>query len=113
MDLNHLLLGLCLPSLVSAQISVSESEQFLCIQNGANDFLCYHKVALEPPTGVDPVFRRNAVIHPIKTPNNGVLTGVHPDDHYHHIGVWHAWVKTIHGLDQPDFCTDGIWYHHL
>jgi hypothetical protein len=103
MDLKHLLLGLCLPSLVSAQISVSESEQFLSIQNGANDFLCYHKAALEPPTGVDPVFRRNAVIHPIKTPNNGVLTGVHPDDHYHHIGIWHAWVKTVHGLDQPDF----------
>jgi len=103
MDLKHLLLGLCLSSLVPAQISVSESEGFLSIQNGTNDFLCYHKVALEPPTGVDTVFRRNAVIHPIKTPKNGVLTGVHPDDHYHHIGIWHAWVKTIHGWDHPDF----------
>ena len=103
MDLKHLLLGLHLSSLVSAEISVRESEQFLSIQNGTNDFLCSPKVALESPDGVDTVFRRNAVIHPIKTPKNGVLTGVHPDDNYHHIGIWHAWVKMIHGWDQPDF----------
>jgi hypothetical protein len=28
---------------------------------------------------------------------------MHPKDHYHHFGLWHAWVKTKHGEDEPDF----------
>ena len=103
MTLKYFLLGISLPTLVSAEITVNESDQLLTIQNGSNDFLCYHKAEIEPPAGVDRAFRRSGILHPIKAPSNGVLTGIHPDDHYHHIGVWHAWVQTVHGLDKPDF----------
>ena len=103
MSLKNVLWALCIPSLASAQISVGENENQLMISNEANDLLCYHKGPIEPPTGVDRVFRRSGVLHPIKTPGNGVITGIHPSDHYHHIGIWHAWVNTVHGLDKPDF----------
>jgi len=103
MALKKILFGLGVSSVVSAEILVNESEQLLSIQNGANDFLCYHKAEIQPPAGVDRAFRRSGILHPIKAPSNGVLTGIHPSDHYHHIGVWHAWVQTVHGLDKPDF----------
>jgi hypothetical protein len=32
-----------------------------------------------------------------------VVTGIHPHDHYHHFGLWHAWVKTTHKGRAIDF----------
>ena len=31
------------------------------------------------------------------------VTGIHPSYHYHHYGLWHAWVKCVHGDDEIDF----------
>ena len=66
--------------------------------------LTYHVAAMPPPKGVDRVFDRSGFIHPMHAPAGGVVTGIHPDDHYHHLGLWHAWVKTeYNGKKGPDF----------
>jgi len=31
------------------------------------------------------------------------MTGIHPDDHFHHLGLWHAWVKCVVDGEEVDF----------
>ncbi len=55
--------------------------------------LVYHKAEHPAPAGADPAFRRSGFIHPLCSPSGGILTGVRPADHLHHMGLWHAWVR--------------------
>ena len=80
-----------------------ESEESIVLYHGENDVLTYHKAEVDPPAGVDPVFRRSGFIHPVKTPGGFVITSTHPADHHHHIGLWHAWVNTKHDGKALDF----------
>lgn len=84
-------------------IKVDETKDTLSISSDGNPVLTYHKAEIDPPPGVDPIYKRSGFIHPLSSPKGGVVTGIHPDDHYHHLGIWHAWVMTGHGSDQPDF----------
>ena len=94
--------------LVSAQeIRVVESEKEIVIFRGNTDILTYHKTEVPPPEGAKETYRRSGFIHPLKSPQGGIVTGIHPSDHLHHLGLWHAWVKTKHGKDQPDFWNLG------
>ena len=70
-----------------------ETEATIVLKYGDLEFLTYHKAEVDPPEGVDPIYKRSGFIHPVKTPQGDVLTGIHPADHYHHLGLWHAWVK--------------------
>lgn len=95
-------------SLVGAEeLKVVESGQSIVISRGATDILTYHKSEVEPPKGAQEDYRRSGFIHPLKSPKGGVVTGIHPDDHLHHLGLWHAWVKTKHGKEEPDFWNLG------
>ncbi len=87
----------------SEGISVKETDDTLVITRGAIPVLTYHKAEVAPPDGVDPVFRRSGFIHPLHAPGGGIVTGIHPDDHYHHLGLWHAWVQTEYQGKAPDF----------
>jgi hypothetical protein len=49
------------------------------------------------------VFVRNGFIHPLYTPKGAIVTGIHPTDHYHHLGLWHAWVHGEHEGKPVDF----------
>ena len=94
--------------LVSAQeIRVVESEKEIVIFRGNTDILTYHKTEVPPPEGAKQTYRRSGFIHPLKSPQGGIVTGIHPSDHLHHLGLWHAWVKSKHGKDQPDFWNLG------
>lgn len=90
-------------SLLAGEIRIEEDARSLCVMHDQNLVLTYHKADVAPPDGVDEVYRRSGFIHPLKTPKGGTITGIHPDDHYHHLGIWHAWVKSEHGQDHPDF----------
>jgi hypothetical protein len=95
---------LVLPLMVSAgPLSVTESEDAITITNGDKPVLTYHKALVPPPKGVDSAYHRSGFIHPIHTPKGAIVTGIHPHDHYHHVGLWHAWVNTKHGKDKVDF----------
>lgn len=93
--------------LEAEQLSVKETGKTIEIMRGEIPVLTYHKAEVDPPAGVDPVYKRSGFIHPLCAPNGEPVTGIHPRDHYHHIGLWHAWVKTKHGKDEPDFWNLG------
>ncbi len=87
------LLGSVTAEETAATFGLQETEAAIVLRHGDLDFLTYHKAEVPPPPEADPVFARSGFIHPLKTPSGHVLTGIHPDDHYHHLGLWHAWVK--------------------
>ena len=89
------------------QVRVVESEKDIVIFRGNTDILTYHKIEVAPPEGAKKIYRRSGFIHPLKSPKGGIVTGIHPSDHLHHLGLWHAWVKSKHGVDQPDFWNLG------
>jgi Methane oxygenase PmoA len=89
--------------LAASEVIVIENADTIQIQRGDMTVLEYHKTEIAVPAGVDPAFRRSGFIHPLNTPAGEPITGIQPEDHYHHLGLWHAWVKARHGEDNPDF----------
>ncbi|MEM8955272.1 MAG: PmoA family protein [Verrucomicrobiota bacterium] len=87
----------------AATLEAVETEDAISIFHGDEVVLIYHKAEVMPPEGVDAVFKRSGFIHPIKTLKGVEVTGTRPDDHYHHMGLWHAWVKTKHDGEEVDF----------
>ncbi len=55
--------------------------------------LRYRHKMVEPPEGLEAVYRRNAYIHPLWTPSGLVVTDDFPPDHPHQKGVWFAWTS--------------------
>ena len=88
---------------IAEPVTVELKDTFLVLTGGRTEILRYHTAELEPPDGMKKIYRKSGFIHPLRTPKGGVLTGVHPEDHPHHTGLWHGWVKTRHGLENPDF----------
>tara|TARA_Y100001934_G_C12268287_1_gene733521 strand:- start:127 stop:1080 length:954 start_codon:yes stop_codon:yes gene_type:complete len=85
-------------------ITLKQSPRSLQLMRGKTPILVYHTADVPSPKGVDSVFDRSGFIHPLHAPSGGVVTGIHPIDHYHHLGLWHAWVKTEYdGKKGPDF----------
>jgi len=79
---------------ISNALEVKENSKHIAIVDAENTILLYHKEEMYPPKGSDPAYKRSAFIHPLKTPKGASLTSIHPADHIHHMGLWHAWVKT-------------------
>jgi len=82
---------------------LEETDDTLVIWHGKNAVVTYHKAEVPPPDGVDPVYTRSGLLHPVRSPSGGGVTGIHPKDHYHHLGFWHAWVNCEHGGKPVDF----------
>lgn len=101
------LIALSSAPLTAKELTVSETDEAITITRGDTMVLTYHKAAVPPPEGVKPIYKRSGFIHPLCAPNGEPMTGIHPKDHYHHMGLWHAWVKTKHGKDTPDFWNLG------
>ncbi|WP_221030772.1 PmoA family protein [Actomonas aquatica] len=91
----------------SPKLQVVEDADTLTVTRGETTVLAYRKTPLPLPEGVDPVFARTGYIHPLVTPAGGVVTSVYAPDHYHHLGLWHAWVKTHHRGRALDFWNIG------
>ena len=102
-----LLTGLLLACGQAAPLSVVEDADTISVRRGEALVLAYRKTAVTLPEGVDPVFARNGYIHPLVTPAGGVVTSIYAPDHYHHLGLWHAWVKTHHRGQERDFWDIG------
>ena len=90
-----------------AEVTLKKTDEALVLLRGETPILTYHVAEVPPPEGVDPVYRRSGFIHPLHAPSGGKVSGIHPADHYHHIGLWHAWVKTKYGKHAPDFWNLG------
>ena len=96
---------------IDGRVDSAEQPAVVCRQTeGAIELLCrgrlvlkYHTQVLEPPNGVDPVYRRSGFIHPVVTPSGRELTCAYPRDHLHQHGVFCAWVKTTFEGHPVDF----------
>jgi hypothetical protein len=91
-------LNMCL-----AKLGIEETDIQIEITSDGNSVLVYHKAIVPPPEGQPKYFERSGFIHPIKAPSGGVVTGIHPEDHIHHLGLWHAWVHSSHNGRSLDF----------
>lgn len=90
-------------SAASGNLSIRETDTYIEIFSGNQSVLKYHKAVMPPPEGQPKYFERSGFIHPIKAPSGGTVTGIHPADHIHHMGLWHAWVETYHDGRNLDF----------
>ena len=63
----------------------------------------YHKAIVEPPAGIDPLYRRSGFIHPLATRSGLVVTDDFPPDHAHQHGLFFAWVNTTFDGRKVDF----------
>lgn len=93
----------CAGHIGAQSLRVEEKADTIEIRRGEVPVLTYHKAVVQPPAGQDPAFARSGFIHPLHTPAGGVVTGIHPADHIHHLGLWHAWVHGEHGGKEVDF----------
>ncbi len=97
-----LILGLASQTF-SGSLTATETSDQIVIANGDSPVLTYQKAIVPPPPQVDPIFARSGFIHPVHAPSGGIVTGIHPADHYHHLGLWHAWVHGEHEDRPVDF----------
>lgn len=88
-------------------LSVSKKNGLLSIKNNAKTLLGYQYGVLYPPKGVDSAYQRSGFFHPINTLKGYRLTRIHPEDHYHHFGMWNPWTKTLFEGDTLDFWNIG------
>jgi hypothetical protein len=77
-------------------MEVEDTRKALILKKDGKTVLQYNYAYLEPPTGVDAVFRRSGFLHPVCSPAGNVLTTVQPKDHYHHFGIWNPWTHVVY-----------------
>jgi hypothetical protein len=63
----------------------------------------YHKAVTEPPSGIDPVYRRSGFVHPLATRSGLVVTDDFSPEHPHQHGLFTAWVNTTYDGRKVDF----------
>ncbi|MBN1817196.1 MAG: PmoA family protein [Sedimentisphaerales bacterium] len=78
----------------SGRVQVSKDDKVILVKVGDNNVLQYHHAIVPSPAGQSPLFNRSGFIHPFWSPAGAVMTNIHPQDHYHHIGFWMPWTTT-------------------
>jgi hypothetical protein len=75
----------------------------LTLTVGGRPVLRYNHATIEPPSGIDPLYRRSGFIHPLTTPSGRVVTDDFAPDHAHQHGLFFAWVNTTFDGHKVDF----------
>ena len=77
-----------------SSMGYTHNNESLVLKKGEQPVLsCRHSI-YPAPNGVDEIYKRNAYIHPLYSPDGNILTRIQPPDHYHHYGIWNPWTKT-------------------
>ncbi|MCC5023477.1 MAG: PmoA family protein [Candidatus Synoicihabitans palmerolidicus] len=84
---------------VGERLTVEETDALVMIARGRAPALTDHTALVPAPQGVS----SSGFIHSLHAPNGGVVTSIHAKDHYHHMGLWHAWVHTTLRGRELDF----------
>ncbi len=82
---------------------LADTGESLDIRANGQTLLSYVYSETMPPDTVDPVYKRSAYIHPLRSPGGEILTRIQPPDHYHHYGIWNPWTHTRIDGEQIDF----------
>ena len=75
-------------------LQVTKDDSVLVLRKGKQRILQYNHAIVPAPEGQSKLYDRGGFIHPLWSPSGSVLTNIHPDDHYHHLGIWMPWTKT-------------------
>ena len=84
-------------------VCATQNEKVLELQKDGTKVLSYNHAIVPPPAGQSELYNRSGFIHPLWSPSGSVLTNIHPDDHYHHVGIWMPWTKTKFEGQETDF----------
>ncbi|HEC02094.1 MAG TPA: hypothetical protein ENI81_01030, partial [Phycisphaerales bacterium] len=97
-------------------VTTKQDDKVIQIKKDGTKVLSYNH-ALVPPPPLEQMndrnkkkrdlYYRSAFIHPLWSPTGSVLTNIHPDDHYHHVGIWMPWTKTKFEGKPTDFWNIG------
>jgi len=91
----------------SSVIRAVPDDKKLVLQKNSKNVLQYNHAVVFPPDGIDPLYKRSGFIHPLWSPAGNVLTRIQPPDHYHHVGIWNPWTKTLFEGKNVDFWNLG------
>jgi hypothetical protein len=100
----------------AAGVSANKNNKVLWIEKDGKKVLSYNHALVPPPPMEDmgekykqtrDLYYRSGFIHPLWSPTGSVLTNIHPDDHYHHVGIWMPWTKTKFEGKDVDFWNLG------
>ena len=84
-------------------IKAERKDGALTLSSNGKPILSYQIETINPPKGINPLFKRSAFIHPLYSPEGEVLTRIQAPDHYHHYGLWNPWTLTFIGKREVDF----------
>ena len=75
-------------------VQVTKDDSVLILRKDKQKILQYNHAIVPAPEGQSKLYDRGGFIHPLWSPSGSILTEIHPDDHYHHLGIWMPWTKT-------------------
>ncbi len=84
-------------------VTATDSEREITLRVGDKPVLAYNRSVLEPPEGVDSVFRSSGFIHPVYTPSGKIITDAYPADHLHQHAIFFSWVRAVFEGRSVDF----------
>lgn len=91
------------PVPAEARMQAKDSAGALLLREGSHNLLQYNYAIVEPPAGIDKVYRRSGFIHPLWAPDGQIITNIHPKGHWHHVGIWNPWTHTSFKGKETDF----------
>ncbi|SFE05243.1 Methane oxygenase PmoA [Chitinophaga sp. CF118] len=86
-----------------AIMQVRDSAGSLILQEHGRRLMQYNYATVYPPAGIDSIYRRSGFIHPLWAPDGQILTNIHPEGHWHHVGIWNPWTHTEFEGKETDF----------
>ena len=84
-------------------VQVTKDDSVLVLRKGKQQILQYNHAIVPAPEGQSKLYDRGGFIHPLWSPAGSILTNIHPKDHYHHLGIWMPWTKTMFEGKPVDF----------
>jgi hypothetical protein len=89
-------------------VSHQDDGRGILVSEGDRPILRYNyqphpDVAGRDPASSPAAVTRSGYIHPVWTPKGHLVTEAFPESHFHHLGVWGAWVKTGFKGEAYDF----------
>lgn len=87
----------------NVRMRAEDSAGALVLEEAGQHLLQYNYNVVEPPAGIDTVYRRSGFIHPLWAPDGQVITNIHPEGHWHHVGIWNPWTHASFRGKVTDF----------